>query len=446
MNVVVFGTGYVGLVQAAVLADAGNFVVAVDVDAERIGRLSQGHVPIFEPGLQELVRANIASKRLSFATSDSATFKDVTVCFIAVGTPPRADGAADLGAVYDVSKTIALGVLEPAIVVIKSTVPVGTGDRVAAVIRDVLTRRNMTLAVEVVSNPEFLKEGAAVSDCTRPDRIVIGTASADAERVLRELYAPFNRNHDKFVVMDRRSAELTKYASNSMLATRISFMNEIAAIAERTGADIELVRRGIGSDPRIGHHFIYAGAGYGGSCFPKDLQALTVTAAEAGIDPILLRAVQARNDQQKLVLAQKVETYFAGEIAGKTIAVWGLSFKPNTDDVREAPSLSLIEALLSKGALVQAFDPQAMGSFRASFGERPGLAFASDMYEAARGADVLVVVTEWREFSAPNFQRVKALLRHPVIFDGRNLFDPASLRRLGLDYHGIGRGNLPLLG
>lgn len=440
MKVTVFGIGYVGLVQAAVLAEVGHDVVCVDVDASKVERLRQGVIPIYEPGLEALVRDNHAAGRLHFTTDAAEGVRHAPLQFIAVGTPPDEDGSADLQYVLAVADSIARHMDEAKVVVDKSTVPVGTADKVRERIAAVLARRGREdLAFDVVSNPEFLKEGSAVADCMRPDRIVIGTASADSEEVMRELYAPFNRNREKIIVMDVRSAELTKYAANCMLATKISFMNEIANLAERLGADIEMVRQGIGSDPRIGYHFIYAGAGYGGSCFPKDVQALIRTADGIDFDARLLKAVEARNEQQKRTLFDKVHRHFAGELAGKTFALWGLSFKPNTDDMREAPSRVLMESLWAAGAQVQAYDPEAMHEAQRLYGNRADLTLCGTKEAALKGADALVIVTEWQAFKAPDFDFIRQQLRQPLIFDGRNLFEPRRMAKKGIVYRSIGR-------
>jgi UDPglucose 6-dehydrogenase len=435
VKVTVFGVGYVGLVQAAVLADVGNDVMCIDVDAQKVARLTEGHIPIFEPDLDGLVQRNIDEGRLSFSTDAKAGIGHGEVIFIAVGTPPDEDGSADLKYVLAVATSIGTHMEAPRIVVTKSTVPVGTADKVRAAIAAAL---KSPVEFAVVSNPEFLKEGSAVADCQRPDRIIVGTDSAEAERVLRELYAPFQRNHDKMIVMDVRSAELTKYAANAMLATKISFMNEIATIAERLGADVEWVRKGIGSDPRIGYDFIYPGAGYGGSCFPKDVQALIRTAEGAGVAPHLLSAVEQRNNDQKHVLAEKVLAHF-GDVRGMTFALWGLSFKPNTDDMREAPSRVVMEALWDKGARIRAFDPKAMEETQRIYGVRDELALVATKEQALQGADALIIVTEWKQFRAVDLGTLKTALKNPVVFDGRNLYDPALAARAGLTYFGIGR-------
>ena len=440
MKVAVFGIGYVGLVQAAVLAEVGHDVVCVDVNAERVENLKNGIIPIYEPGLTPLVERNYEAGRLQFTTDAEFGVKHGKIQFIAVGTPPDEDGSADLQYVLAVAKTIATYMESPKIIVDKSTVPVGTADKVAECIAAVLKARGVSLDFDVVSNPEFLKEGAAVADCQRPDRIVIGTDSAVAESKMRELYAPFNRNHEKLIVMDVRSAELTKYAANCMLATKISFMNEMANLAEKLGADIEKVRLGIGSDPRIGYHFIYPGCGYGGSCFPKDVQALVRTAEKVGYTPELLRSVEAVNGRQKEKLFSHLQSYFNGDLAGKRIALWGLSFKPNTDDMRDASSRVLMENLWAAGAIVQAYDPEAMNETQRIYGTRADLNLMGTKESALNGADALVVCTEWNAFKAPDFDLIKETLNHAVIFDGRNLYDPAILEAQGIAYYGIGRG------
>ena len=439
MKISVFGTGYVGLVQGAVLADAGHQVICVDIDEGKLARLRKGEIPIFEPGLEPIVKANHAEGRLQFTSNAAEAVAQSELQFIAVGTPPNEDGSADLKHVLAVAKTIATHMSGYTVIVDKSTVPVGTADKVAEMVRQTLQERGVEIEFDVVSNPEFLKEGAAVADCQKPDRIVIGTSSARAEKVLRELYEPFNRNHDKIIVMGVRSAELTKYAANCMLATKISFMNEMANLAERVGADIESVRQGIGSDQRIGYHFIYPGAGYGGSCFPKDVSALVKTAESLGFEPLILNAVEARNQAQKQVVFEKMKAYFQGDLKGKTIALWGLSFKPNTDDMREAPARVLMQALWDAGAQVQAYDPAAMEEAQHIYGARADLMLCGTKEAAMAGADALVIMTEWRQFKAPDFDAIKAALKTPVIFDGRNLFEPSRMKERGIDYLGIGR-------
>lgn len=442
MKITVFGTGYVGLVQGAILADAGHHVVCVDIDEAKLARLRQGILPIYEPGLEPIVKETVADGRLSFTSDAAEAIAHGAVIFIAVGTPPNEDGSADLKHVLTVAKTIAAHMNAYKVIVDKSTVPVGTADRVAETVAATLRQRKLDVEFDVVSNPEFLKEGAAVADCQRPDRIIIGTSSKRAEALLRELYETFNRNHDRVMVMDVRSAELTKYAANCMLATKISFMNEIANIAERVGADIESVRLGIGSDPRIGYHFIYPGAGYGGSCFPKDVSALIHISEALGFDPKILNAVEDRNQAQKHVLFEKLNKHFAGNLKDKKIALWGLSFKPNTDDMRDAPSRVLMEALWAAGAKVQAFDPVAMEETQRIYGQSPNLTLAGTKEAALQDADVLVIVTEWRTFKTPDFELIKSALKNPVILDGRNLFDPKAMRERGFTYYAIGRGEV----
>lgn len=440
MKVTVFGIGYVGLVQAAILAEVGHDVVCVDVDADKVEALKQGRIPIYEPGLEPLVKENFAAGRLSFTIDAALGVKHGEVQFIAVGTPPDEDGSADLKYVLAVASTIAEHMESHKIVVDKSTVPVGTGDKVKARIKEVLEAKGKThLTFDVISNPEFLKEGSAVADCMKPDRIVIGTDNKEAEDVMRELYSPFNRNHEKMIVMDVRSAELTKYAANCMLATKISFMNEMANLAEILGADIEAVRHGIGSDPRIGYHFIYPGVGYGGSCFPKDVQALIQTADQIKFDAKVLKAVEARNNEQKTTLFNKIEKHFKGELKGKTFALWGLSFKPNTDDMREAPSRVLMEALWAAGAKVQAYDPEAMNETQRIYSNRDDLLLCGTKESALRNADALVIVTEWQAFRAPDFDLIKDMLREPTLFDGRNMYDPKRLTKRGFTYYSVGR-------
>jgi len=442
MDVTIFGTGYVGLVTGTCLAEVGHDVVCVDIDAAKVEGLNRGVIPIYEPGLTPMVQANHAAGRLRFTTDAAAGIAHGDIVFIAVGTPPDEDGSADLKYVLAVARTIGQHLQKPVVVVDKSTVPVGTADKVRAAIAAVLAERGVEIAFDVVSNPEFLKEGAAVEDCMRPDRIVIGADSAAAIDRLKRLYAPFNRNHDRIVSMDVRSAELTKYAANAMLATKISFMNEIANIAEQVGADVEMVRKGIGSDPRIGWHFIYPGAGYGGSCFPKDVQALAKTAQQHGVQPRLLDAVEAVNDAQKGHLFELMVRHYCGaeHLRGKTVAVWGLAFKPNTDDMREASSRTLLAQLWEAGARVRAFDPEAMEETRRIYGERDGLLLCDSAGETLQGADALVVVTEWKQFRSPDFSKLKSALADGVVLDGRNLYEPSEVEAAGLAYYGIGRG------
>jgi len=441
MNITVFGTGYVGLVTGACLADVGHQVMCVDVDNAKIEGLKKGVLPIYEPGLESMVTRNHAEGRLHFTTDAAQGVAFGEVQFIAVGTPPDEDGSADLKYVLAVATTIATHMVGYKVIVDKSTVPVGTADKVKSTVNQVLQQRGMSLPFDVCSNPEFLKEGAAIEDFTKGARIVIGT-DAEAVRVrMRECYAPYSRNHDKLIFMDVRSAELTKYAANAMLATKISFMNEMAQLAERLGADIEQVRLGIGSDPRIGFHFIYPGCGYGGSCFPKDVQALARTAQQIGYEAELLNAVEAVNDRQKTVLFSKLSAAFDGQLAGKTIALWGLAFKPNTDDMREAPSRELIESLWDAGAQVQAFDPEAMKETARIYGQRSDLRLVGSREEALVGADALVICTEWKQFRTVDFGWLKAQLASPVLVDGRNLFDPQIVKAAGLMYYAIGRAD-----
>jgi len=440
MKVTIFGTGYVGLVTGACLAEMGNHVVCVDIDENKVERLRRGEIPIFEPGLEPIVRRNHANGQLEFTTDAAQAIAHAQIIFIAVGTPPDEDGSADLQYVLSVARSIGRHLDRYAVIVNKSTVPVGTADRVSEAVAAELAARGVEIEFDVASNPEFLKEGDAVEDCLRPDRIVIGTSSGRAIALLRKLYAPFNRNHDRTVVMDVRSAELTKYAANAMLATKISFMNEIANIAERVGADIELVRQGIGSDPRIGYHFIYPGAGYGGSCFPKDVQALERTARTVNYNARLLGAVEAVNHDQKMKLFDFILRYFNGSVRGRTIALWGLAFKPNTDDMREASSRRLMEALWDAGAQVRAFDPEAREEVRRLYGERGDLVLCDSAYQALDGADALAIITEWKAFRSPDFARIRTMLKEPAIFDGRNIYEPAVVEEAGLAYYGIGRG------
>ena len=440
MKVTVFGTGYVGLTQAVCLAEVGHTVCCVDINAERVARLNEGHSPIYEPGLAPLITKNLAAKRLQFTTDAAYGVGFAELIFIAVGTPPMDDGSADLRQVFAVVDTIASHSQRAKLVVNKSTSPIGTVDRIQARLREAAAGKPWANDFQVASNPEFLKEGCAVDDCMRPERIVIGTDSPAMVEVLRELYQPFSRNHEKIMVMDARSAELTKYAANCMLATKISFINEIANLAEKLGADIEMVRRGIGSDSRIGYHFIYPGCGYGGSCFPKDIQALQHIARDLGYEPRLLQAVDEVNDAQKHRLFAKIRAHYRGDLAGKTFALWGLAFKPNTDDMRDAPSRVLLDALWAAGAKVRAFDPEAMNEARHIFGERDDLTLVASKEEALEGADALLIVTEWQDFRVLDAELVKAKIADRVIFDGRNLFEPARLAAEGLAYYAIGRG------
>jgi len=440
MKITVIGTGYVGLVSGTCLAEVGNDVLCLDLDPAKIKILTEGGIPIFEPGLQDMVRRNVAAGRLHFTTDIERAAHFGTVQFIAVGTPPDEDGSADMKYVTAAARNIGKYMTDYKVVVDKSTVPVGTADAVRAAITEELEKRGVSTPFSVVSNPEFLKEGAAIEDFMKPDRIVVGCDDDQAAFNMRALYAPFQRNHDRLILMDIRSAELTKYAANAMLATRISFMNELANLAEKLGADIESVRRGIGSDPRIGYDFLYAGAGYGGSCFPKDVKALIKTAAvDGGIDLKVLNAVEAANDQQKHVLGHKIKARFGENLAGKHFALWGLAFKANTDDMREATSREVIKDLLAAGATVCAYDPVATAEAKHCFPNEPGLSYAENQTEALEGADALVIVTEWKEFRSPDFATLKTKLKAPIIFDGRNLYDPKLVRGLGFEYLAIGR-------
>ena len=439
MNITVIGTGYVGLVTGACLADMGNHVVCLDVDEGKIRLLNDGGIPIHEPGLEQMVQRNVAAARLTFTTDVVAAVGHGTLQFIAVGTPPDEDGSADLQHVLAAARSIGRHMTDYKVIVDKSTVPVGTADRVREAVREVLAERGTALDFAVVSNPEFLKEGAAVEDFMKPDRIIIGADDERATLLMQAVYAPFARNRDKLQVMDPRSAELTKYAANAMLATRISFMNELAQLAEQVGADIELVRRGIGSDPRIGTHFLYAGTGYGGSCFPKDVKALVRSARARGVNLGVLSAVDSANERQKRVLVDKVRARFGDDLRGRTFAVWGLSFKPNTDDMREAPSRVIIDALIGLGASVRAYDPVANAEAKRLFGHQPGLSLVDSRDAALQQADALLIVTEWREFKSPDFEVIRNTLKQPVVFDGRNLYEPALLRTMGIEYYSIGR-------
>lgn len=439
MKITVIGSGYVGLVSGACLAEVGNDVLCLDVDANKIRILNEGGIPIYEPGLEAMVKRNKEAGRLRFTTDIAAAVAHGDIQFIAVGTPPDEDGSADLQYVLAAARNIGMHMTSYKVIVDKSTVPVGTADKVRAAIADVLATRGASLEFSVVSNPEFLKEGAAIDDFMKPDRIVVGVSDDRAADMMRQLYAPFQRNHERLIVMDVRSAELTKYAANAMLATRISFMNELANLAEKLGADIELVRQGIGSDPRIGYHFLYPGCGYGGSCFPKDVQALVRTAHAAGQDLKVLQAVEDANEVQKHVLAKKIVAHFGEDLSGKKIALWGLAFKPNTDDMREAPSRVLIAELFKRGATVRAYDPVAIHETQRIYGAEPRLEYAQNPMDALEGADMLAIVTEWKEFRAPDFAAIKARLKTPVIFDGRNLYEPAHVRAAGITYYAIGR-------
>ena len=439
MKITVCGSGYVGLVTGACLSEMGNHVVCLDVDERKIAILRGGGLPIHEPGLQEIVTRNAAAGRLEFTTDIDRAVAHGTVQFIAVGTPPGEDGSADLSHVLQAARAIGDRMSDYKVIVNKSTVPVGTGDAVESAVKDALSARGASIAFAVVSNPEFLKEGAAVDDFMRPDRVVIGSDDERAVHLMRSVYSPFVRNRDRLLVMDRRSAELTKYAANAMLATRISFMNELANLAERLGADIELVRVGIGSDPRIGTQFLYAGCGYGGSCFPKDVKALMHSGADAGMSLRVLGAVEAVNEAQKQTLVDKVVARFGADLSGRRFALWGLAFKPGTDDMREAPSRVVVRELTARGASVVAYDPVATDEARRSMQGWPAIEFVASAREAVEGADALVIVTEWKEFRSPDFDHLRRSLRQPVVFDGRNLFDPALLRGEGLEYHCVGR-------
>lgn len=440
MKLTIFGSGYVGLVTGACMAEMGNHVVCYDIDEAKIAGLNDGEIPIYEPGLESYIERNVDAGRLEFTTDVNKAVDHGLFQFIAVGTPPDEDGSADLKHVLAVARAIGENMDEYRVVVDKSTVPVGTADKVKAEIQKTLDDRGASIEFDVVSNPEFLKEGAAIGDFMKPDRIIVGTDNPRTTELLKSLYEPFNRNHDRLISMDVRSAELTKYAANAMLATKISFMNELANLAERFGADIENVRVGIGSDPRIGYHFIYPGAGYGGSCFPKDVQALARSASDAGYDAALLNAVEEVNRRQKNRVFEKLQSHYGGDLKGKTIALWGLSFKPSTDDMREAPSRVLMEALWEAGAAVRAYDPEAMAEAARIYPGQDELTFCETAYGALEGADALVIITEWQEFRSPDFATLKKQLSDSVIFDGRNLYEPETVEALGLQYYAIGRG------
>ncbi len=440
MNITVIGSGYVGLVSGACLADLGNNVVCLDVDPKKIEMLQSGEVPIYEPGLDEVIARNVAAGRLRFTTDVAESVEHGLIQMIAVGTPSGEDGSADLQYVVAAARAIGRVMTEYKVIVDKSTVPVGTADKVRLAVQEELDKRGVQIDFSVVSNPEFLKEGAAIDDFNRPDRIVIGADDPQAIEQMRKMYAPFQRNHDRLIVMDVRSAELTKYAANAMLATRISFMNELANLAEKVGADIEHVRKGIGSDQRIGYHFLYSGCGYGGSCFPKDISALQRTGEEYGLPMQVLDAVERVNDVQKSVLLQKIDKHFGGDLKGKHFALWGLAFKPGTDDMRAATSLVVLEGLWKRGATVTAFDPVAIEETRRIYGHRADLEYADNPLEALRNADALIIVTEWKAFKSPDFAVIKEMLKQPVIFDGRNLYEPRLVEDAGLVYYGIGRG------
>ncbi|NOX26736.1 MAG: UDP-glucose/GDP-mannose dehydrogenase family protein [Gammaproteobacteria bacterium] len=440
MKLTVFGSGYVGLVTGACLAQVGNDVICVDIDQNKIDRLNSGDVPIYEPGLDDMIAANMKNGRLRFTTDIKEGVDHGLFQFVAVGTPPDEDGSADLQYVLAVAKSIGENMDEYRVVINKSTVPVGTGDKVRSTLKAALDKRDANIEFDIVSNPEFLKEGAALDDFMKPDRIIVGTDNPRTTELLRALYAPFNRQTERLVVMDIRSAELTKYAANSLLATKISFMNELSNLAERLGADIEKVRIGIGSDPRIGYHFIYPGCGYGGSCFPKDVMALARTADENGYEAELLNAVESVNNRQKHRLFEKISHHFSGKLKGKTFALWGLAFKPNTDDMRAAPSRTLMEALWAAGAKVQAFDPVASEECERIYGNQEGLKLCDSQDGTLEGADALVIITEWNAFRSPDFDNIKQSLSSAVIFDGRNLYEPSLMESLGIEYYAIGRG------
>ncbi len=443
MRLTIFGSGYVGLVTGACMAEMGNQVVCYDIDAEKIARLNNGDVPIYEPGLDAYIERNVEAGRLEFTTDVKKAVGHGLFQFISVGTPPDEDGSADLQHVLAVARAIGENMSDYRIVVDKSTVPVGTADKVKAEILAAMRERGTSLEFDVVSNPEFLKEGAAISDFMKPDRIIVGTDNPRTTELLRTLYEPFNRNHDRLIPMDIRSAELTKYAANAMLATKISFMNELANLAEKFGADIEKVRVGIGSDPRIGYHFIYPGVGYGGSCFPKDVRALARSAAEVGYSAELLEAVEAVNNRQKQRVFEKLSAHYGDTLGGKTIALWGLSFKARTDDMREAPSRVLMHNLWDAGVRVRAYDPEAMNEAKRLYPDQDMLEFCDTAYGTLDGADALVIMTEWQEFRSPDFQLLKEKLKDSAVFDGRNLYEPNTLEAFGLTYYGIGRGTMP---
>ena len=433
------GTGYVGLVSGACFAELGNNVLCLDVDKTKIERLNKGDIPIYEPGLEAMVERNVAAGRLRFTTDEAACAAHGTVQFIAVGTPPAEDGSADMSYLLEAARQIGRHMNDYRVVVDKSTVPVGTADRVRDAIAGELKKRGVNVEFSVVSNPEFLKEGAAIDDFMRPDRIVIGVDDRRAEEIMRSIYNPIQRNHDRLIVMDVRSAELTKYAANAMLATRISFMNELANLAEKLGADIELVRKGIGSDERIGYHFLYAGCGFGGSCFPKDLRALSKIATDHSMTLEILKAVREVNDAQKQRLVEKVVARYGEDLKGRHFALWGLAFKPNTDDMREAPAVNIVEGLLARGATVCAYDPVAMHEAKRIFAGKAGIRFAENVHGTLKDADALIIATEWKEFRSPDFDEIRSELKSPVIFDGRNLYEPSLVKIFGLEYHAMGR-------
>ena len=440
MSITIYGSGYLGLVTAACLAEAGNHTLCVDIDEDRVARLQRGELSIYEPGLKGLLERGLEAGRLQFTADVARGVEFGPFQFIAVGTPPLEDGSADLQYVLSVARSIGRHMNASRIIVNKSTVPVGTADRVRATVEETLAARGVDLEVDVIANPEFLREGAAVADFMKPDRIIIGTGNARAAESLKALYEPFNRNHDRVIIMDPRSAELTKYTANAMLATRISFMNEMAGVAEHLGADIESVRVGIGSDPRIGYGYIYPGCGFGGSCLPKDVRALVSSSAAAGHDLELMQAVQRVNQRQRRLLFDRISDYFDGQLEGRAIALWGLSFKPNTDDMREASSRPLMEALWEAGCTVRAYDPVAMDEARRLYPDEPRLVLCPDAEDAVKGADALAVATEWREFRSPDFGVLKSSLKSPVVFDGRNVYEPEHMRQIGFEYFGVGRG------
>jgi UDPglucose 6-dehydrogenase len=442
MRITIFGSGYVGLVTGTCLADVGNHVLCVDVDAQKISLLQQGKIPIHEPGLEVLVKSNLTSGHLQFTTDMKHAVEYGEIQCIAVGTPPGEDGSADLQYVLQVADTIGKYAQDYKLIIDKSTVPVGTADKVRQTVQAALEARGVSYNFDVVSNPEFLKEGAAIEDFMKPDRIIVGSDRAEAAAIMRELYTPFNRNRDRLILMDIRSAELTKYAANAMLATKISFMNEMARIAEKVGADIEQVRLGIGADPRIGFHFIYPGCGYGGSCFPKDVQALARTAQQIGVTANILQAVEKVNKEQPLHLVQKIQRHFHNNLQQRRFALWGLAFKPNTDDMREAPSRKVMEALWQQGAIIQAYDPQAMPETARLYGPHPQLQLCDSSMAALHNAEALIIVTEWKAFRSPDFDQMKVCLKQPTIFDGRNIYDPQRMRQRGFTYYAIGRGEV----
>ncbi len=439
MKITIFGSGYVGLVTGTCLAEVGNDVICMDIDEAKIAKLQQGIIPIYEPGLEDMVKENVAEGRLRFTTDVKEAVGHGLFQFIAVGTPPDEDGSADLQYVVAVAKSIAEHMEDYRVVVDKSTVPVGTADKVRNVMQEILVERGKVIEFDVVSNPEFLKEGAALNDFMKPDRIVVGTDNPRTAELIKALYSPFNRSVERVITMDIRSAELTKYAANAMLATKISFMNELANLAEHLGADIEHVRHGIGSDSRIGYSFIYPGCGYGGSCFPKDVKALERTAKEQGYHAELLNAVENVNNRQKHRLFEKINKHYQSNLKGKVFALWGLAFKPNTDDMRDAPSRVVLEALLAAGATVQAFDPEAIAEAKRIYGDKSGLSYSTSPKAALLNADALVIVTEWKQFRSPDFDAVGSQLKDKVIFDGRNMFEPSIVKRSGLQYYAIGR-------